>query len=766
MSSIWEEVKSRKIFKAATIYAAIAWGIIQIADIMLPILGGADWIMSSMVLLAFSGFPLALIAGWMFDLRLERIQTLQKSSLKTESFENDLAKNQTSPDKTLSSELSTDIEKRSLMSRFIELSVISLFGLTAAYLYYNSANEQAKASNSEQKLVTSHFNDPVNTQKTIAVLPFANFSDSTKDEYFADGLSEELLNVLARNKKLRVAARTSSFQYKNTNINIHTIAQELGVQYILEGSVRRSGDLIRVTAQLINADKDAHIFSKSWDRNTTDIFQVQDEIAASVMGELEVSLLGKTGKYDVETGTQNITAFAEYSRGMAMLRNRTKADFDGAIYSFKDAITLDPEYADAMAMLAQAYLLQSSYGLREPLQAYHEAKPLIEKAIELNPQFGGVHAVKGLMHWQNAERTDSPEEELAVATTHLAKAIDINPSLAEAYMWYGSILQQQGHFEKGAELHKQAFEIDPQAAVVGFNRAQDLVKYGKYKQAMAVFNTVVRHNPNYPNAYSIAGDVSFEVGQLDQAYAMYKRLAELSNDKIQWLVNSTRIYLPLGEYELAQKNMRLLKQNAKDNYVDKFNGLQATVWLASGDEQAFFDWTQSFEEESQNWSQRIWRGYAWLKQEKWKFAVKDLEQALRLTRQSNKKRVDEHTIRIQLFLASAYQALGNQLQAEGHLLAVSEELSVLSKKGFATQVMSYQQAAWNALQGNNEQALTLLRKAVQEGFVDFWWVESDPAFQALKRDPMFNAIQDEFKIRSRLLQSSIESRYGKLAFNE
>ncbi|MET1255136.1 TPR end-of-group domain-containing protein [Aliikangiella maris] len=740
MSSIWEEVKSRKIFKAATIYAAIAWGIIQIADVLLPVLGIDSWVMSSMVLLAFSGFPVALITGWMLDLRHERKRVAEFGDGQPQ------------------------IIRQSFSSRVAEIAVISLFSIGAIYLYFNSVSEPVQANITFKEDIDKLLL-PANEQKTIAVLPFANFSDSTQDEFFADGLSEELLNVLARNKRLRVAARTSSFQYKNTNINVKTIAQELNVQYILEGSVRRSGNLIRITAQLIKADEDSHVFSKSWDRNTENVFKVQDEIAHSVMDELKVSLLGEANEAVAEIGTNNITAFADYSRGLSLIRNRTKDDFEQAILNFQKALDIDSHYAEAMVMLAQTYLLQANYGQRKTNESFELAEPLLTKAFELNANLGAAHAVNGLFHWQMADKRSDKNEQLELAKSYLSRAIDINPSLAEAYMWYGSILQNQGSFIEGAKLRQKAYEIDPQAAVVGYNRAKDLVRYGDYKGAMDVFNTVVRNNPNYPNAYTIAGDVSYAVGQLDQAYSMYYRLAELSDEEFEWLINSTRLMIPLNEFEIAQQQIDKLNQSSMKEYHDKFDQLQASIWVASDNWQPFHGWTESFAEGTEKWGERLWRSLSWMKKEKWQFAANDLEKSLILVRQENHKRIDENTVRIQLFLIKTYALLGDRIKSEYYLDEVTKELAHLKVKGFDSQALRYQQASYAALSGDVQKSLKLLRQAIQEGFVEFWWAEADPIFDEVRRDPLYASIKDEFNIRIRLMKNNIESQFGKFAAN-
>lgn len=757
MLSIWEEVKTRKIFKAATIYAAVTWGIIQIADVLFPVVGVPDWVMSSMVLLAFSGFPIALIIGWMLDIRLDRQKALEANKLLDDAENSELKPTPKIPS----------------YSRYAELAVIALFGIGAAMLYYNSASEPAQASVDSKKQVNNQsviqktLISAVDQQKTIAVLPFVSFSDSNSDEIFADGLSEELLNVLARNKKLRVAARTSSFQYKKTNINVKTIAQELGVQYILEGSIRRSNDLIRVTAQLIKADENINIFSKSWDRNINNIFEVQDEISNSVLEELKVSLLGESN-HKKSSGTKSIEAFALYSKGLNALGNRTGKDFKIAVDSFQQALKIDEQYVEAAIMLAETYLLQNNYRTAAYEEVITKAKPLIDKALKLKPELGTVHAVKGLFHWQIADEHgmknfEERKKELELAKQHFSKAIELNPSHAEVHMWYGSILQNEGDFESGAKLRKKAFQLNPRGSIVGFNHAMDLIRYGDYKGAMTVFNTVVRNNPNYSNAYDIAGNVSYQAGQLDQAYSMFRRLAELGKDEKKWLVNSINVYIPVGEFELAQKNLDKILSQEGEQYKGWIEQLQVSNWLASDDVQSFYQWANSLEQDDRNWGNLIWRGYAYAKQQKWKLAEKDLDKALALMNENSPKNM--FAIRVQLMLSRAYQVLGDQVKASFYIDVVTDRIKKLKQTGFTSHNVRYFEASLAALKGESETALSLLRQSVQEGFVQFWWAENDPIFDELIGTPQFQSIKDELSVRMSLMKTNIRAQHGDLNQN-
>jgi len=749
MSAVWEDVKGRKIFKAATVYAAVTWGLIQIADVLLPVLRYPEWIMSSMVLVAFSGFPLALFFGLMLDIKNER-----KS-------------NQTSDTDII------EVRNNSISRRVIDISIIFAFSGAAALLYFNSINQHAQVNLEKFPRIPSvqQLMKPVDNQKHIAVLPFTSFGNVQEDEYFADGLSEELLNVLAKNKNLRVAARTSSFQYKNQNINVKTIAKELGVQYILEGSVRRSGELIRVTAQLIKADEDVHIFSSTWDKDITNIFKVQDEIAKSVLDTLEIKLLGKVKQQQSSIGTQDIAAFAEYSRGVTYIRNRSKTDFVQAIVHLNKALLIDANYAKANAMLAQTYLLQLSYGWLERENAFKLAEPNVNKALEINPDLPEAHATMGLLLWQKANDMEKfpeqQEETLSLAKIHLNKAIELNPSNAEAYMWYGSILQNEGQLADGAELHKKAFEIDPQAAVVGFNRASDLVRTGNYVEAMEVFNTIVRNNPNYAKAYQIAGNVSYSAGQLDQAYSMYKRISELSADDTEWLASANRILIPIGKFALAQQNIDKLSEISMPENQRMISYLQAQLWLASTNLDAFSRWVQTFDENTQKWQERLLRGIAHYTKQEWRRATEEIEVSFNLLKTANPDRRGELTVAIQLLLAKSWKEQGDRIKSDSFLDAVSIEIdSLVKERGFQSQILRYMQAAHAAISNNTLKSLRLLRQAIMEGFVDVWMIKIDPTFDIVRKDPTYDGIMRELNARLNLMRLNIESDDNKLAVGQ
>jgi len=738
MTSIWEDVKGRRIFRAATLYAAIAWGIIQIADILLPVLQYPDWLMSSMVVIAFTGFPIALIFGWLIDIKNDRRIA---SPINGEGHIN-----------------------RSFKTRAIEFLIIIVFAGIAGILFYNSQIKKVEATDFGLTSV-KNLTENINNQKTIAVLPFTSFSDSKSDEYFADGLSEELLNVLAKNKLLRVVARTSSFQYKNKNLNIKTIAKELGVQYILEGSVRRSGDKIRVTAQLIKADEDVHIFSSTWDKDISNIFKVQDEIALSVLETLEIKLLGKESNSE-SIGTKSIAAFAEYSKGVAAVRNRSKEDFKNAKNYFNSAINIDPKYAEAFAMLAETYLLEASYNFSEPADAHVVANNYIEKALSLNSELAIAHSVKGLFHWQRADGSKNEEAELQNAKRHLNMAIQLNPSDAEAYMWYGSILLKAGEYSDGMKLRKKAYEIDPQAAVVGFNRADDLIRQGDYKNAMIVFNNIVRNNPNYENAYAIAGEISLVTGDLEQAYYHFKRAKDLGGDEKMWRLKSNQIYMPIGEFEKAQDNLDFLMNNKSKHIQSKMieNYLQPELWLASGQIDEIRKWIATFDKETNQWHERLWRGYFALDAGKWSEAIEEFEFVKRIVDKNTSPLDDNILIRTNLLLSKAWKAQGDSIKSENYVNMASSKIDYLIREQkFNPIKFRYHQAAIANLSGNQLESLNLLKQAIQEGFVEIWNLKMDPLFDNLRSDPIYVDLIAQLEVKLDEFRKAIK-RFDKEEF--
>ena len=303
-------------------------------------------------------------------------------------------------------------------------------------------------------------------RQTIAVLPFVNMSDDAANEYFSDGISEELLNLLAQIPELRVISRHSAFYFKGKDVNLVDVARELNATHILEGSVRKAGNQVRITAQLIEAHTDRHLWSKTYDRELENIFDVQDEISEAIVGALKESL-----NIHLETSPRTITAtnpeaHDAYLRGRYLVVRRTTTTIEAAVSEFEKAITLDPDYALAHAELAIAYLLLSYYGDLTTGEAIAKSMPHIDRAMVLDSNLAEAYAANGLLL--------SAQENWEDSLTYLNQAIRINPNYAIAHLWKGTPLELMGRYEEAFLANEAALRLNPLSIITIANYQRQL----------------------------------------------------------------------------------------------------------------------------------------------------------------------------------------------------------------------------------------------------------------------------------------------------
>jgi TolB-like protein/Tfp pilus assembly protein PilF len=365
------------------------------------------------------------------------------------------------------------------------------------------------------------------------VLPFVNMSSDPENEYFSDGISEEILNVLASIPELKVAARTSAFAFKGSSATIADIARELGVNHVLEGSVRKAGDQVRITAQLIKADDGFHLWSDTYDRELDNVFAIQDEIAASIAGALKVSLgLGKKSSGNL-TGTGSIEAYEHYLRGMSLWHERTVSSLRESIAEFEAATELDPQFAKAQAGLALAWGVITGYIVMDEKEAYRKALAAAKRALALDPENVEALAIQGLIRrYQLAY-----DEGIAL----FERAIELNPSFASAYQWYGGLLGEMGDPEAGLAMYEKAWSLDPRSRIIGYNLALRLDGLGRREEAFAVIEEVLAFAPDFPDGLNQRMLMQLESGQCTAAGATARRLATL----LEKTIDSTDLYLDL-----------------------------------------------------------------------------------------------------------------------------------------------------------------------------------------------------------------------------
>ncbi|MBQ74582.1 MAG: hypothetical protein CMQ20_06095 [Gammaproteobacteria bacterium] len=508
LQTLFEELKRRRVIRVATLYVIAFWPIIQIVDILSPTLNLPDSIIRYLVFAFIGGFPVMLILAWIFDVDRGGIHITPK-------------------------EARTGEESR-LIGGSNELLIVGVLLLLVVGLFI----VQSRMDEESIEVVAA----PENNIHSIGVLPFDSFSEVEQDQMFADGLTEELLTVLSRVKELRVAARTSSFAYRGVSKNVVEIGKELDVAFTLEGSVRRNdiNDTIRVTAQLIETVKGSHLWSKTYDREYTDIFQIQDDIAASVVGELEITLLGKDLQKIQSRSSASPEAMVANSMGQAELARRTEVSLQDGARFFKKAISIDPNYAEAYAGLAETYALQASYEYESAEEYIPYAQEAVDKALAIDPDSGMGHAVQGLIYIQRHMKQQAAEA--------LERAMELSPSNAMATMWYAQLKEDPG--EK-LTWHEKAFKLDPRSPVAGFNVASIPLDQGREQQAMEVFAKIVEADPYYPSAYELAARINEQRGRLDEALNQYKRAYDLQPN-LGRSASIAELYVDLGDFESSQ----------------------------------------------------------------------------------------------------------------------------------------------------------------------------------------------------------------------
>ncbi len=420
--SFFIELKRRNVIRVAIAYAIAAWLLIEITATTFPILKLPDWSVTLVTVLVLIGFPLALIFAWAYELTPEGLKK-EKDVDRSESVTH-------------------------ITGRKLDFAIIAV--LAVALVFFASTHQWGSDSESSNIVETA-----AGGEQSIAVLPFVNMSDDPGNEYFSDGISEELLNVLVKVKGLRVASRTSSFAFKDKDISIPNIAKELNVNHVLEGSVRKAGNTVRVTAQLVDVRTDSHLWSGTYDRELEDIFAIQDEISGQIVQALKIALRagGQQAIAPPQKPTENLQAYEHYLRGRYFWQRRGEDNIRHAIDLFEQATKLDPQFARAWSSLAAAHITLPTYSDASVDEHYSQAMSVAQKALSQDDTLAEAYAVLG-----DVARVD---RKWAEAEAHYLLATASEPKNATAHLWYAEHLAMVGRKNDALEETLIAYQLDP-----------------------------------------------------------------------------------------------------------------------------------------------------------------------------------------------------------------------------------------------------------------------------------------------------------------
>ncbi len=415
------------------------------------------------------------------------------------------------------------------------------------------------------------------TGNRLAVLPFVNMSADPENEYFSDGITEELLNALAKVEDLKVTSRTSSFAFKGRNEDIRDIAIQLNVDKVLEGSVRKAGNRVRITAQLINAADGYHIWSETYDRNLTDIFEVQDEISGIIANKLRENLSPSEKKeHLVKTPTKNVTAYTYYLKGLHYWNKITPADARKAIDCYVQAIALEPSYAQAYAMCAAAYSFLGSMGQMLPHKAFEVVHRYADKSLELDSTISEGYIAKAsaylLYEWKWQEAYDL-----------LQKAITLNPSAIDAYDLLGMYYTIKGEREKAVQLLEEAERIDPLSPVIAQSLGNMYIFALRFDDAIKQADKLIEMNPQMRVAIEMKGWATGMKGNWEEALKHFEEVYRLTNHPLKGLMGLAFTYGILGRREEALECIRKLEQRQKEDPDSVIDGDLAGAWLGLND---------------------------------------------------------------------------------------------------------------------------------------------------------------------------------------
>jgi len=523
-SGIFNELKRRNVFRVAIAYVVVTWLLLQVVDILVPMLTLPEWVGRLVLLLLLIGFPIAMLFAWAFELTPEGVK-LEKNVDRSQSI--------------------TNVTGRKLDRTIIGVLVVAL--IAAVYANFRDDPEPVPAAaDTEQVSSEDEFEVTATADKpSIAVLPFANRSANQDDEFFVDGMHDDLLTQLAKISGLKVISRTSVLQYRGTEKSMKVIGDELGVKALLEGGVQRAGDRIRINVQLIDSTTDEHLWAETYNRELTadNIFEIQEEISLEIAGALHAALSPDEQRRISDRPTDSITAYEAYLFGRQRLATRNTDAVAEAIDYFKIAVEQDENFADAIGSMAEAYLIQVNNGTLSLEDMLVEVRPLVAKLEELNQESGITYnALGGLAEYQG---------DIELAEAYYRKAIEVSPGYTTGYVWLALLLSNfTGDFEEAARLYQTASDLDPMATLPRYNLATQLSSLGLRDEAMAEIRKGIEIDPSVATTYAFGGWLlSTSFGRIAEGLAWAQKGAALDRTNIGVVPAH---YLALGDFAPAR----------------------------------------------------------------------------------------------------------------------------------------------------------------------------------------------------------------------
>jgi TolB-like protein/Flp pilus assembly protein TadD len=583
--SIFGELQRRNVFRVTIGYVVSSWLLAQVADLVLENIGAPSWVMQSILLVLGLGFPIVVFFSWAYEVTPEGVKR-----------ESEIDRSQSI----------THVTGRKLDRANNFVLVIALSYLAVDKFFLTDDDAQIVVQEIPAELVAQDEAESDDFGKSIAVLPFVNMSADESSLYFSDGLADTVLHMLTQVRELRVAARTSSFQFRDQSLDVAKIGEQLNVATVLEGSVQRAGNKIRVTAQLIDVSNGYHLWSGNFDRELDDVFAIQDEIASEVVNALKISLLGETEQRLQRDQTDSLDAYTEYLLAVNDLNNASSETLASAIRHLQEAVRLDPDYSRAYAMLGRAYIYLLDWGAIGRSEAISAARIAASRSLDLAPDSAEALAVLGVVELRDSN--------LELAGQLLEKAIVDSPNNTLILEFYSAFLFRDARPDEGIATLLQLIRIDPLSesahllmvnGLLALNRYEEATeaidhfgalapnssinsdirffsdyKQGNWANAISTMSAAIRDNPDPndpdPEGEALLGMAYLAIGMPEEASRWYSRGVEVNAEHPVSL--SAPLFMSYYRQEIDEKSVRLAQKLLADG-IDNRNGARAIAEL-------------------------------------------------------------------------------------------------------------------------------------------------------------------------------------------
>jgi len=701
ISATLAELSRRKVLRTVGAYAVGVFVLLQLMDAAVEPLRLPDWVPTLVVIVVILGFPLVFLLAWHLELTPTGVHRAKVAGLVSKS-----------------------------QSAFLfSIMLLAMFGL--AFVFYQYYSEVFETGSAQQVVEQRGFQAPENS---IAVLPFTDMSVEGDQAYFSDGIAEEILNLLAGVSGLHVAARTSSFAFRDTKVNIREIGRLLNVRTLLEGSVRKIGNRVRLTAQLINIEDGFHIWSQTYDRELTDIFAIQDEVSNHIATALVESFTGLSTR---PVGrTDSFAASQAYRTGRIHWWRRTPGELQRAIELFATALEHDAYFAPAYAAMADTWLLLSLYGNVNKMKAIRKAEAMIENALEIDPGSAEAFAALGLARWQIGQ--------MDAAESALRQAVELNENYVPAQLWLAGLLGELGRYPEEHLVLEQAMAIDPLNELLAMNYANNLSVRGDWAEGKELMQGLIELRPDSTMLLRKMAAFELEHGNLVEGWNLANRAWQLQPDNPEDISALARTWLLLGEVEEAERIIRQGLETSGQN-----SNLLSVYWLTlmvlhrfEEAEALVRDLMSDYGDSLPDALQRDFDFRLGIMA----FGREDFSRAYSLF---NSAIGDENGGIYQgeevwaITMASlASEMVGKHEEAESRLVDAERKVQRARLNGVDDPGIFYTESVILAMRGQPVQSLEKLNQAYKRGFRELWTLNFDFRLDSLREQPGFIDLQN------------------------